>query len=651
LTQKDILKFYLIWAYDSAKNNESLFNNNPFGSHILPRIETSNGIKLNTLKKLSNWLNSLYQDNKVDIISCNSFISISQSKKEISRISADDFETLNGEKSGITNFKEKLSLEKWVENTIDVNLIRWIKDFHLLQGLIIESYKIKSSDKIAIDFIGIPKLNLSKRSYFEIINPTAKLEEDLISNNIFSIKNIKTFPFIRIDNFSDKDYNYIYLIVKCEQYEILISKDCIKASEELNNAIEKALNNMKPFNALQEVFNEYGQLLSLRIILEKSLKNILTTTFFGTFEQINLKLPIFESLQLYLNRLNISYLLTQKGEIIGKNDILNWIQNTNDLEIIEYDEVISLYDILELEQKRKIDIVLNNYNQDNFKIIITGITDLKDLDDNNTEYYKHINIEPSLENENYEVFGSIVTRNNVKIEDFFIKFGFYDVNGFSAMIKTLKESIFNIKDCFILWMIIGNPVKLSVFSPNNREIQVDHISESIILQPGQSIYSIKTPFPLSQGYNILINAYYPSSNYEAESIRLIEWSYNCIDFQIIEPTYNESTLTSSNSDIVSDSDSEVQQVQHKVDDDNSSTNSKTAIINMDLHICILQSDYRILKIDNIDNKEKECYLDSFGYVLTKENLNQKSFHETDIQNIKQPDDIQPDYSIDKFVDF
>src|SRR5205085_2275929 len=40
--QMDILKFYLVWAYDSAKkNNETPFNN-PFDIHFLPRIETSN---------------------------------------------------------------------------------------------------------------------------------------------------------------------------------------------------------------------------------------------------------------------------------------------------------------------------------------------------------------------------------------------------------------------------------------------------------------------------------------------------------------------------------------------------------------------------------------------------------------------------------
>src|ERR1700722_7097903 len=114
--------------------------------------------------------------------------------------------------------------------------------------------------------------------------------------------------------------------------------------------------------------------------------------------------------------MNISYLLTQKGDIVKNNDLTNWIQNTNnDLEIIEFDNIISLYDVLEIEQQKKIDTILNK--KDNFKIIMTGIDDLKDLDNCNTDHYKRINVETSLENENYEVFGLVISKNNTRSED------------------------------------------------------------------------------------------------------------------------------------------------------------------------------------------------------------------------------------------
>src|SRR5581483_8720098 len=161
--------------------------------------------------------------------------------------------------------------------------------------------------------------------------------------------------------------------------------------------------------------------------------------------------------------------LTQYGDVIDiikKNDLYDWIQNIdNELEIVELCDIISLYDVLKLEQKRRIDIVLSKDNRDDSKIIMTGINDLKDLDNNNVMHYKRINVETLLEDENYEVFGSIIVNNKFNIEDFCVKFGLYDVDGFSVMIKSLNRNFINISKCFVLWIIIGNPSKLSVFSP------------------------------------------------------------------------------------------------------------------------------------------------------------------------------------------
>src|SRR4051812_35431302 len=145
------------------------------------------------------------------------------------------------------------------------------------------------------------------------------------------------------------------------------------------------------------------------------------------------------------------------------------------------------------------------------------ITDLKGSDSNNTVHCKRINIEPSLEDESYEVFGSIISRDE---GDFSVTFGSYDVNGFSATIRTLKDTNINITDCCILWMIIGNPLKLSVFSPKNREIQVDLVKESIALQPEYSHYSIETSRQLSQGHFIAVNTYC----FEPVNLKFVGWS-------------------------------------------------------------------------------------------------------------------------------
>src|ERR1044072_2502232 len=180
---------------------------------------------------------------------------------------------------------------------------------------------------------------------------------------------------------------------------------------------------------------------------------------------------------------------------------------------------------------------------------MTGIDSLKDLDNNNTEHYKRINLELLMENDNYEVFGSIISKNNLKIEDFFVTFGFYDFGGFSAIIKSLKNTNNNITECYILWMIIGNPSKLSVFSPKNQDCQVYYFTKSIILQSNQSDYYIETPFPLSQEYTVSINTHC-LTNYELINIKLSKGSIN---FRIVKP----SNLNNSSLNIISDTDDQL----------------------------------------------------------------------------------------------
>ena len=109
---------------------------------------------------------------------------------------------------------------------------------------------------------------------------------------------------------------------------------------------------------------------------------------------------------------------------------------------------------------------------------MTGITDLKDLNNNNVEHYKRVNLALSLENQSYEVFGSIISENNTKLEEIYVNFGLYDFNGFFAIIKKSEANI-DITKCYVLWMIIGIPSKLSVFSSKNRDFQVKYFEKSI----------------------------------------------------------------------------------------------------------------------------------------------------------------------------
>ncbi|CAB4471293.1 unnamed protein product [Rhizophagus irregularis] len=606
LAQIDLFKFYIFWAYNSAKHDIEYINNLPIS--YLPRINTLDGLLLDTPEKISNWLNNLYQNNVFDIISYKNLIPITQFKNN--PLTEENFEE---KQPGVSNFKEKLSLKEWVENVIYINLVRWIKDFHFLQGRIITKfYKMEVSKKIAASFIKLPIVKSSNKSYLEIIRPTKKVEEFLINNNIFSIKDLSSSPFINIIQPNDSSHNDYNFLIKFEQYEIHINGDHIKSSTEFEQAINNALNNMKPFKALHDVFDEYGHVFPQKIILGRSFKRNITTTY-DISNRIDFK---SETLESYLDKLNISYLLTRSGNIIENHELLDLMQNLNDdLEIIELDNIISLYEILDKEQQGKINNIITKYKQDNHRIIMSGITDLKDLDNNNTDHYKRINIQPSLEDENYEVIGSIISKKkNSKLEEFLLKFGLYDFNGFSAMIKTLKNTNIKIEECYILWMIIGIPSKLSVLSPRNHDLQVKY--ESVTLQPNQ--IKMKAPISLSQEYIISVNAHH---SYETINIRVVEWSENCIRFQINGSTCNNSNINfnidnidDSNSFIMSDNDSDTQQEL----ENNFSTIIETVVNNIDCNICILRSDYKTFRIDNGD---EEYPLDLIGYKLSEENFN------------------------------
>ncbi|PKY57940.1 hypothetical protein RhiirA4_511248 [Rhizophagus irregularis] len=599
-TQIDILKYYLLCAYYSAKYSSEIQFSNLVTLNFLPELIAFDGEKLNTHENLVNWMNNLYQKKMVDIISYDNLISISQLRLNKSLVDSDP-EILKEKQPGVVNFKEKLSLKKWVEDAVNDNLIIWTKNFNLFQGLIInKNDEIEISKRIPVNIIEIPEVNSINKYYLELIKPSTKLEFTLFSNHIFSIENLSTFPFIKNNDQIYKGCNHV--LVKCEKRDIFLNTGSIKPTEEFEQAIEEALNSMKPLKALQDVFNEYGHLFPQRIVLGRCLENILQDLYSpNTFGDINDDNKILES----LDNLNISYLLTQKGRIVEKNNLHNWIQTTdNNLEIVKFDNIIPLYKILGVEQQKKIDDIL----KDNYRIVMTGITDLNDLNNNNEDHYKRIDFESSFESENYQVFGSIFTKDKSKskrLEEIYVNFGLYDFNGFYAIIKKVEETSIDITECCISWVVIGKPSQISVFSPNNRELQVDYIKKIIKLQPDKLNYTFDSSFTLHEGYIVFVHASHSSISYEPNNIiKLVEWKDRSICFKIGSAHKVQSSSSSSSNN---DSD-------HKDVDE------------IDLRICILSTNYESLIIDN--SKEKECPLDIEYNLLDDDNFNRSLFNES-----------------------
>ncbi|CAG8483572.1 3155_t:CDS:2, partial [Funneliformis caledonium] len=597
-TQIHLLKMHLSWAYNLAKYEENQLYDF-INLQLEPKIETSDGNEITTTEKLVNWMKNMYQENMIDIISYISPIPVSKLQyNEASTQLTSDF---NEKVIKVSNYKERLNLEVWIKDSIYVNLPGWINNFNLLQGLRInKNYELEIAKKVAIDLIQYPCLELED-SFDLKLKPTNQFEIFLFSNKISSIKKENLHVFNNNISMMINDELKIYEdnlddfhFINYKQYEIILHWNDIILSEELKQDIEKGIKDMKPYKVLQDVFNEYGHLFPQKIILGKSFK--FTSTKFSPKEFS--KMSTIESVKSYLKTFD---LLTQKGDKI--DDFSDFIQDDKDLEIVEYDDVITLYDILQVKLQKHINVML----EDEYKIIMVGIDDLKDLSDNNIEHYKRISLNPSLNHQNYEVFGSIISNEQTmtKSKEFSVKFRLKDFKGFTAIIKKLEtpnSKITKITEFHILWMIIGKPSKLpelSVFSPKNREFQIIFIDESILLQPDKFYYEVKTPFQLSEGYMISINAYHPPINDEpANIVEFIKWSCNSIIFR-------------SNSILKALSMNE-NEVGIEYED-----NLLIENFSIELHICILFSDTKKLRIDN---KEDEYPFDLIGNVFTNENF-------------------------------
>ncbi|POG77656.1 hypothetical protein GLOIN_2v1544628 [Rhizophagus irregularis DAOM 181602=DAOM 197198] len=148
-------------------------------------------------------------------------------------------------------------------------------------------------------------------------------------------------------------------------------------------------------------------------------------------------------------------------------------------------------------------------------------------------------------------------------------------------------------------MIIGNPSKLSVFSPKNRRnIIVKYCKRSITLQPKQLNYHVEIPFPLLQDEFIFFNT--TSKGFELRStVKLIRWNHNSIDINF-DPQLNNESNSLANTEISN---------------------------NIDINICIISSYSVNLKIDN---RKEEYPLNRIGDVLIAPVVS--SFQELHIQN-------------------
>ncbi|PKY51973.1 hypothetical protein RhiirA4_495361 [Rhizophagus irregularis] len=574
-TQIQFLKMHISWAYNLVKSEENR-SYNFINLQIEPRVETWDGKEIKTTEKLINWMNKIYQENVIDVIAYINPLRVSDLKGSKANVQpTSDSRDFNEIIIKVSNYKDRLNLDEWVKDSMYVNLPDDFNLFNLFQGLIIDkNLEMEIAKEVVIDLIKYPCLESKDNYNLKFEKPTNKLEEFLTSNNIFSIKKKINSPIFNNQFIMNNDELNYHFIINYEQYEILLPWNHLLLSKKFEEKLENAIKMMSPLKNLLNLFDEYGHLFPQKVILGKSFKYI-TTKNNPKFEGYP-KMSTIESLKLYLKNLEIPYLSTQKGEI-KIEDLSDFIQENEYLEIIEYDNVITLYDMLQRKQQYQVDHIFD------YKIIMVGLYSLEDLNDDNTdiEHYVRISINTPLEDQDYEVFGSIIS-NKPTLRKPAIKFRSCDFKGFTAIINNLETQNldFKITECYVLWMIVGKPSKLSIFSFDNQDFQVIRISESILLQPDKSYYEIKTPFRLSQGCMISINTYHPPINNEPTNlIEFVKWSYNSIIF------HSNSILEALN----------INENEVGIEDED---NLLIENLSIELHICILFSNSKKLKVDN-----------------------------------------------------
>ncbi|CAG8499798.1 646_t:CDS:2 [Acaulospora morrowiae] len=548
-SQRNVLKSHIIWALDSVRNSKkNVFQNfslsiGKFNFHI---FEYDSSRLFESPIELMNWMKEVYEDKKVKLISYEDVI-------PISLINPYTFESFSTSES-LHIPEKKIGLNKWIGDVVSVNLVTWIEKFNLNNGLSIDLNKsIIPGKEAAVDFIRVPEVLSKNELYVQAIEPNTDTENFLLENNLlYTIKSFCSFPFF--DQFTEDLINkmgyisrkqiptngerFIHYIIRIEKVELLLDTRFIEPTIDFRNAIQNALDQLKPYQALKKVFGDFGYLWPQKVILGEVLRKTCSSTSKFNPAECSL-LYKHKLLEKKIEELILSYapsLLDENfsfsdshGHTVRKEELNDWVNSHGDIrkyDIVGFDEPIALYKILESEQQKEIELVLNERRDD--KILLSGLTEYGNLNTNVSEHIR-IRLKESLDNREYEVFGTVIDENNHRIEDCAAKFGLYDYRGFSAIIKT--GSNFVSRKRRIVWIIVGKPSLLGVFSPRLRKNRKIKTFKTVLkpedLNPNKETISIRSPLPLIEDSLVLIHT--SKKHFDFDSIiqfELKEWSHN-----------------------------------------------------------------------------------------------------------------------------
>ncbi|KAF0492913.1 kinase-like protein [Gigaspora margarita] len=416
-----------------------------------------------------------------------------------------------------TNLQKTNSSKEFLHQNARNDAVKYHKLDH---GLVIKSQVMCATVNKAFDF-KLETKGAINICHVKLASPKDDDELFLLKNHI-DIDSFQSLPqkliniiMQSINFFNDKDkslFNNVYFETNFPEIELNFEKRTIKPTEELKIAVDNALKNKKPYQELIKVFDEFGYLLSQKLILGQKLYKscvLLQKPPCSNGQQSEFKLEIENFTQelddIYQRNVGSTQpiLISMDGEAIKINDIKKWLnEHSKPLEIIKRGEFLPLYEIFEESISHKIQSILGIDNQK--KILMTGIMQIN----KNNKYY-HIDFPSHLESCNYQIFANVIKDGNEPLIHKVVKAYSKSRTGFFAEIKNLNETEnIDSNDFQIMWMLVGFSDEINFYSVQTRELYVLSMEHQDISHDKKSV-SINVPEKLPINSIMALSFEYP----------------------------------------------------------------------------------------------------------------------------------------------
>ncbi|CAG8605643.1 23878_t:CDS:2 [Cetraspora pellucida] len=282
-------------------------------------------------------------------------------------------------------------------------------------------------------------------------------------NQIFFEKNmINDFPselqdLLNHDNLFLNNRRYIYFTIVNQRIKLNLNKDSIKPSEEFKCAINKAIEGTDlyiNYLKLLNVFAAFGNFFAQNIVIGKKLlkyveidnnDHIEDKTEWSTIEDFRKISTKLENMLSYINNENL----------LVNSWVESCYQDGTKLNVIEYGDLISIYEIFKEPTRSQIKRILDIHDHNNTLLKTLKLSEevkmIKKPDfkqeilmidsiqvDASVIYYR-VKFKNKLKSDNYQLYGSVTTTSGQQLSERIIKFKAINVFGFSVIVENIFD--------------------------------------------------------------------------------------------------------------------------------------------------------------------------------------------------------------------